>query len=77
MSDDERAITVTIGGRFTPFELAALVNFIRGLDRDQRHWSFTIHDKDGATLREAEELLRRIVPEVPGRETTFEVHRKQ
>lgn len=76
MSDAKR-LTLTIEGEFTAFELAALYSFVRGLDRDDRKWQTTIVDKDGTTLKEALALLKKMMPEVPGRLTTFEVHRKQ
>jgi hypothetical protein len=72
-----KKLTLTIEGEFTAFELAALYSFIRGLDRDARHWTTTVIDEEGTTLKEALALLKKMVPEVPGRQTTFEVHRKQ
>jgi hypothetical protein len=68
--------TVRISGEFTAFELASLVAFIRDLDHDQRHWEVTV-STGGEIIAEAEALLRKVVPEAPGRVTRFEAHRKQ
>jgi hypothetical protein len=58
-------ITLTVAGEFTPLELAAFLCLIQGLDRARRedkHWSVNVDDADGATVREAEALLRQTPP---------------
>jgi hypothetical protein len=74
----EEKTTVTITGPFEGYELATLVALVRFIDgqHPDRHYSLIV-DSPTATLAEAEKRLREIVPEVPGRETKFSVHRKQ
>ena len=77
MMDEPKRLTLTIEGEFTAFELAALYSFIRGLDRDARHWKVFVEDPSGTTLREAMVMLRKMMPDVPGRHTEFAAFRKQ
>lgn len=53
----ERDITFTIKGKFTPFELAALLAFTRKIG-DPRKWEITVDDPEIMTLDEANALLR-------------------
>lgn len=73
-----KTISLTITGMFEDHELAALAALIRTIDghHTDRHFSIVINDPD-SSLGEAEAALRGIMPEVPGRETKFSVHRKQ
>lgn len=75
---ERKPITLTITGVFDPDELAVLITLIRGIDQrhPDRHYEMFIDDPD-KTLGEAEEALRTMTPELPWRETTFSVHRKQ
>lgn len=69
---------VTISADFDLFELAALISFIRGMDKHQpdRQYLIAIDDTD-ATIEEAEAKLRALVPTAPDRKTNFIVIRKE
>ena len=78
MDKEKRSLKLTIEGEFTVFELASLISFVRGIDRDDRNWKVFVEDPNGTTLKEAVELLEKALPPMPGRRTTpFEIFRKQ
>lgn len=73
-----KRITLTLTGEFEMSDLAAFAMLLRTIDKRNPagHYELLINDPD-SSLQEAEARLREIVPPLPGRETTFTVHRKQ
>lgn len=78
MSDAPKQITLTLTGPFEPIEVADVINWLRALDSQHpgRHYELIIDSFEG-TIGEAEQTLRSLIPEVPGRETKFSILKKQ
>ena len=72
-------VMLLISGEFEDHELTAMMMLLRSIDRrnPSRAIDVALHDLDGTTTHEAEKMLRKILPQVPGRETKFTIHRRQ
>lgn len=79
MSDKPHAVTITITGTFSRGELAALAQLLRAIDdrHPDRHYEMVITDPDSTLGEGGEEMMRAILPDVPGRKTVTTFHRKQ
>lgn len=72
-----KSITLTVTGPFADSAIALIVALLRALDtRADMHYELLVNDPD-SSISELEQKMRAAMPNVPGRETKFSIHRKQ